>query len=231
MASDVPSPPPRFFVLEKLREGHHDTEFDADVINTGPGMRCPQCGNYVGLLSWEPPYRGELELYGKDYGDLMMGPTDLLVTERFAEAFKAEGLTGLSGFHPVEITRVRRKRRGPKPGPPPRYLFVNPAYGNPALDRERSRILSKKPPECTWCRNVGTDAIDGLFLEEGTWTGEDVFRPRGMWGVIIVSERFMRFAERQAMSHMTLVPMEKYVWDPFGLCYPRPMQLDPPNKG
>lgn len=232
MASDVSSCPPRFFVLEKLRGGHHDTEFGTDDLDTGPAMICPHCGNHVGLLTWLPPYRGELELYGKDYGDLMHAPCGgLLISERFAEAFKAEGLTGLSGFHPVEITRVLRKRRGLKPGPPPRYLFAMPAYGNPALDRERSRILSKKPPECTWCLNVGTDAIDGLVLEEGTWKGEDVFRPRGMWGVIIVSERFMRFAEKQAMSHLTLVPMEKYVWDPFGLYYPRPMQLDPPNKG
>ncbi|MCY1073184.1 hypothetical protein [Archangium lansingense] len=231
MASDVPSPLPRFFVVEKLRGGQHDIEFDADVLHTGPARRCPQCGDIVGALTWLPPYKGELELHGKDYGDLMKGPIDLLITERFAEGFKAEGLTGLSGFQPVEITRVRRKGRGPKPGPPPRYLYVTPAYGNPVLDMERSRILSKKPMECTWCRYVGPDAIDGLVLEEGTWKGEDVFRPRGMWGVIIVSERFMRFAERQAMSHMTLVPMEKYVWDPLGLYYPRPVQLDPPSKG
>jgi hypothetical protein len=232
MVSDAPFPSPRFFVVEKLREGHHDTEFGTDDLNTGPAPRCPRCGDFVGLLTWLPPYRGELELYGKDYGGLMHAPGGgLLITERFAEAFKEEGLTGLSGFHPVEIARVRRKRRGPKPGPPPRYLYVIPAYGNPALDMARSRILSKKPMKCTWCRYAGPDAIDGLVLEEGTWKGEDVFRPRGMWGVIIVSERFMRFAERQAMSHMTLVPMEKYVWDPLGLVHPRPTQLDPPNKG
>ncbi|HEX5747760.1 MAG TPA: hypothetical protein VFZ09_16045 [Archangium sp.] len=232
MASDAPSPSPRFFVVEKLRGGHHDTEFGTDDLNTGPAPRCPRCGDLVGLLTWLPPYRGELELYGKDYGDLMHAPGGgLLISERFAEAFKAEGLTGLSGFHPVDITRVRRKGRGPKPGPPPRYLFVMPAYGNPALDMERSRILSKKPVKCSWCRYAGPDAIDGLVLEEGTWKGEDVFRPRGMWGVVLVSERFRRFAERQAMSHLTLVPMEKYVWDPLGLCYPRPMQLDPPAKG
>ncbi|MBN1208892.1 MAG: hypothetical protein JXB05_28800 [Myxococcaceae bacterium] len=74
------------------------------------------------------------------------------------------------------------------------------------------------------------DAIDGLALEAGTWKGEDVFRPRGLWGRIIVSARFMHFAERHAMSHMTLVPLEKYVWDPLGLYYPRPLQLEPPSR-
>ncbi len=231
MASEGSLSQPRFFVLQKLRGGYHDTEFNRLSSNIGPALSCPQCGGTIGMLSWQAPYQGELEIYGKDFGDLLDGPSGLLVTERFAEDFKAEGLTGLNGFHPVEVKRVRRKRRGPKPGPPPQYLFVTPAYGQAALDMERSRILSKKPMACTWCRYVGPDAIDGLYVEEGTWTGEDVFRPRGMWGVILVSERFMRFAERHAMSHMTLIPIEKYVWDPLGLIYPRPVQLDPPSRG
>jgi hypothetical protein len=231
MASDAPSHLTRFFVLDKLRGGQHDTEFSPVYLQVGPALRCPQCGSIIGLLTWQPPYQGELELHGKDFGDLVEGPCGgLLITERFAEDFKAEGLTGLSGFHPVEVMRVRRKRRGPKPGPPPGYLFVMPAYGHAALDMERSRIRSSKPMRCTACRSVGPDAIDGLTLEAGTWSGEDVFRPRGLWGVIIVSERFLRFAERHAMSHMTLVPIEKYVWDPLGLYYPRPLQLGPPTK-
>ena len=224
MASDALLPPTRFFVLEKVLGGPHDTEFSRTSSNFGPAQRCPQCGDIIGALSWEPPYQGDLELYGKDFGDVLKGPGGLLLTERFAEDFKAEGLTGLSGFHPVEVTRVRRKRRGPKPGPPPAYHFVTPAYGHAALDMERSRILSKKPMACTWCRYVGPDAIDGLTLEEGTWKGEDVFRPRGMWGVIMVSERFKRFAEKHAMSHMAMVPIEQYVKDPLGLLPPKPPQ-------
>jgi hypothetical protein len=66
------------------------------------------------------------------------------------------------------------------------------------------------------------DAIDGLAVEEGSWSGEDVFRPRGLWGVVLVSERFLHFAERHAMSHMAFVPIEKYVWDPLGHYYPQP---------
>jgi hypothetical protein len=221
MASDAQSNTEPFFVLEKLREGVHDTEFSRTSANVGPALRCPQCGELVGALSWEPPYQGDLELHGTDFGDVLQGPSGLLVTERFAEDFKAEGLTGLSGFHPVEVKRVRRKGRGPRPGPPPRYLFVTPAYGHAALDMERSHIQGQKPVTCSWCRYVGPDAINGLTLEAGTWNGEDVFRPRGMWGVILVSERFRRFAERHAMSHMAMVPLGEYVWDPLGLLRPQ----------
>jgi hypothetical protein len=223
----------RFFVMNKLLGGLHDTECsDIEPINLGPAPRCPQCGDVVGLLTWLPPYRVELELYGRDYGAVLDGPCHaLVVTQRFADDFQAQGLTGLSGFHPVEVVRVIRKRRGPKPGPPPRYFTVMTEYGGPALDMERSRIKGTSPMTCSWCRYVGPDAIDGLALEEGTWHGEDVFRPRGLSGTVLVTERFMRFAERHAMSHMTFVPIEKYVRDPHGLFYPHSTQTDPPGKG
>jgi len=232
MDSDV-SAPPRFFVMDKLLGGQHDTEFsEVEAANGGPAARCSQCGEFTGLLTWQPPYRVELELFGEDFGDLVDGPgDDLLITERFAEDFKAEGLTGLSGFHPVEVVRVLRKRPGSKPGSPPRYLFVMSDYGNAAVDMEHSRIKGSKPMTCTWCRYVGVDAVDGFVFEAGTWRGEDVFRPRGLPGTVIVTERFMRFAERHALSHMTFVPIEKYVWDPEGLFYPRSVQTDPPGRG
>ncbi|HEX8699183.1 MAG TPA: hypothetical protein VF815_10130 [Myxococcaceae bacterium] len=232
MASDDSAHATRFFVLDKLLGGTHDTEFSTIDLKVGPASLCPQCGDPLTFLTWQPPHQGELELHGQEFGDLVDGPSGgLLVTERFAEAFKAEGLTGLSGFHPVKVLRVKRKRRGSKPPPPPPYVFVMPAHGLPALDMERSRLWIGKPMKCIWCRYTGIDAIDGLALELATWSGEDVFRPRGLWGRIIVTERFMRFAERYAVSHMTFVPIEKYVWDPLGLYYPREQQLEPPTKG
>jgi hypothetical protein len=230
MASDVTAQPLRFFVLEKLREGAHDTEFDETSSNVGPGLTCPQCGGGIGMLDSLPPFQGELKLYGKDFGDLIESIGGLLITERFAEGFKAEGMTGLSGFHPVEVTRVRRGRRGPKPGPPPSYLYVTPTYGPAALDPQRSRLRINRPRACTWCRTSNVDAIDGLAIEEGSWGGEDIFRPRGLWGVIIVSERFMHLAERYGTSHMTFVPIDKYVWDPLGVFHPYAVQLQPPNR-
>ena len=229
MASEVASPRMRFFVLNQLTHGAHDTEFTRTSDNVGDGLHCPQCAEPLGSLSWEPPYQGEVELHGKAFGDLVKAPCGgLLVTEHFAAAFTAEGLTGLSGFHPVELVRV--KRRGRKPGPPPAYLFVTPVWGPSALDLERSRLHTSAPIKCTWCRDTGVDAIDGLALEEGTWSGEDIFRPRGLWGRILVSERFMRFAQRHALSHFSFIPIDKYVWDPLGHFYPWEQRNNPPGK-
>jgi hypothetical protein len=209
---------PRFFVLTK---GALWSRYDADVDpiepeNIGEAPRCPECGDVIGLLPWLPPYRAELELHGQELGDLIKAPGyALLISERFAEAFRAEGLTGLEGFHPVEVPRVRRMGKGSrKPLSVPRYQVVSPCYGRGAVDLVLNRVRISAPPTCPECRYGDIDAIHGFVLEPGTWAGEDIFRPRGIQGRIIVSERFKDFAERHQLTNMVLTPTERYVWDP-----------------
>src|SRR5205814_1531477 len=124
-------------------------------------------------------------------GDLATGiVTDFLVSERMADAFRAKGLTGLDGFHPVEVMKrnARAKRLGL-----PRYLLVWAAYGRAAVDEARSQLRRNRPLECGECRSPGNDGIYGFRLEAGTWDGLDVFHPRGLQGRIVVSERFAKF--------------------------------------
>ncbi|MFL5356818.1 hypothetical protein [Archangium sp.] len=171
------------------------------------------------MMRWLPPYRVELMLHGEGLGDFIDAPgDDLLVSERFAQAYREEGLTGLEGFHPVEVVRVRRKRRGPKPSQIPQYLAVTACFGRAAVDLARSRIrYADESPSCDECREATKNAIHGFTLEPGTWRGEDIFRPRGLYGRLVVSERFARFVERHGFTNMTLVPTEELVWDPLGL--------------
>ncbi|HEX8825916.1 MAG TPA: hypothetical protein VF794_38755 [Archangium sp.] len=167
------------------------------------------------MKPWLPPYRAELVRYGEELGDfLRAGGNDFLLSERFAQAFRAEGLTGLEGFHPVEVVRVRRARRLPKHSHFPRYVVVRPCFGRAAVDLTRSNIHYAKPPTCEECRSEGLDAVFGFTLEPGTWRGEDVFYPRGMQGVVTVSERFERFVARHGFTNMRLTPSEEYVWNP-----------------
>jgi hypothetical protein len=61
MASDVPGSP--FFVLEEGMFGPADTKFSKIApINRGDPPQCLQCGEHMGMLTWLPPYRIELEL-------------------------------------------------------------------------------------------------------------------------------------------------------------------------
>jgi hypothetical protein len=225
MASDAAALP-RFFVLTK---GDLGSRYDVDVeevepVNCGEAPRCPQCGTFVGLLQWLPPYRVKLELYGQELGDFIKRSTHaFLISERFAEAFRAEGLTGLEGFHPVEVVRVRsRRKRVGKASTVPRYFVVSARYGRAAVDLVLNRVRTLRTPTCSECRSGGISAINGFVVESGTWSGEDIFRPRGMPGELVVSERFKAFAERHALTNVVLTPTEQYVWDP-GQLGPAPL--------
>jgi len=216
MASDQP-PDPRFFVLEADVWGPRDTQFHMlDPDNVGDAPQCPQCGTTIGMLTWLAPYRVDLELFGQEPGDFARGPggNSVLISERMAEAFRSEGLTGLQGFHPAEIIRVRGRRKQSKTAIQPHYVVVTPCLGRGAVDELHSRLRRNKPVTCPGCRSTGVDSIHGFTLEPGTWQGEDVFRPRGLQGDIVVSERFAEFVKRHGLTNMKLIPTGEYVWDP-----------------
>jgi hypothetical protein len=216
MALDLP-PDSRFFVLEADVWGPRDTEFGTvGPDNLGDPPPCPRCGKTIGMLAWLPPYRVILELHGQGLGDFVDGPggNSVLISERMAETFRAEGLTGLLGFHPVEVVGVRSKRKKAKTAVVPRYFVVTPCLGRGAVDEARSQLRRNKPVLCPECRSTGVDSIHGFVLEPGTWQGEDVFRPRGLQGDIVVSERFAKFVQKHGLTNMKLIPTEEFVWDP-----------------
>ena len=220
MASKA-SESPRFFAL---KSGGSRSRYDADVYsvepeNQGDAPRCARCGDLIGLIPWLPPYRAELELFGSELGDLVECPGyDWLISERFAEAFRNAGFTGLDGFHPLEISRVKcMRKRSLQPLTVPRYLVVSPHFGRALADPVLNRARISEPPTCPECRSTGIDAIHGIVLEPGTWSGEDIFRPRGMTGQLLVTERFKDLVERHGFTNVQLTPAEQYVWDPANL--------------
>lgn len=219
MLSDA-SPIPRFFVLEDDMFGPHDTKFSAvKPVHLGNAPYCPQCGKPLGMRTWHPPYRVELELYGRALGDFVDGPggNSFLISKRMADAFQAEELIGLLGFHPAEVVRVRRKRKSPKPAAVPAYFVVTPCRGLGAVDVTHSRIRYDKPVTCPECRSSGLDSVHGFVLEPGTWQGEDIFFARGLGGRIVVSQRFAEFAQRHELTNMKLTPSTECVSDPLRL--------------
>ncbi len=223
MASEVISAP-RFFVLKDELHGAHDTKYDdVEPVNLGEAPKCPQCHSTLGSLSWLPPYRVVLDVYGQSPGDFVrVSSNRILIAERMATAFQEEGLTGLHSFHPVEVLRVRRKRKGPKPGAVPRYVFVNVGFTGATVDVAHSRLRYDKPVTCPECRTAGLDTVHGFTLEPGSWQGEDVFRARGLPGTLLTSERFAHFVARHGLTNMKLIPTEEYVWDP--------LRLGPPTE-
>src|SRR5215469_17136405 len=117
----------RFYVLRNPQPDETDAVTDwlaVDGTRRGAAPRCPVCHKYIDSMPQLPPWRFELETWGKRFGDLAFKTSaDLLVSERFKDAFLASGLTGLSGFNPAEIIKVIA-RRGKVPVPMPGYFTV-----------------------------------------------------------------------------------------------------------
>lgn len=202
-----------FYRLRKPKAGSpEDREGRTDALkeagnNTGEGVRCPTCDRPLSMLKWLPPFRIELESWGTHYGDVAEVGDDLIVSQRFRQLFTSSGLRGLLSFDPVTIIKVVHRRGRPKE-PLPDYFKAAVVHSTTTIDQEASRYVwedaSKICPECL----LGTlKRYRSLIIEEGTWTGDDVFFPRGGNGPI-VSERFKReFIENGCLGAVFL-PVE-----------------------
>jgi hypothetical protein len=207
----------RFYVLEHPTDPVDDalTEFHAAAgTKRGDAPWCPRCGNPIGMLTRLAPIRAELETFGKRLGDMAFGVSnDVLVSERFRDAFISSGLSGLSGFLPAQIVKVIA-RRGRISSPMPNYFFAMPGRSRAAIDDRASGIdYIDKRWSCEECRIGSMKRLRRLVLEPGTWSGEDVFIARGLPGTIVTSERFKEFCERNAFTNCLLIPGERYHFD------------------
>lgn len=208
-----------FHVLCSPREvdGPAVTDFlDEGRTNLGDAPRCPKCGAFIGALPWLPPYVAELEVWGKEYGDIAFGPGDeLLLIERAATAFQQEGLSGLAGFHDVAITRVIRRGGSKLRLPAPRYIVVAVTRSRAAIDFSASELIQETPYTCDECRTGIVKRAERIILEPGTWSGEDVFYARGLPGTILTSERFRDFFDRNRINNGVLTNALDYSFDSY----------------
>jgi hypothetical protein len=102
-------------------------------FSTGEAWRCPECNRFLTTLRWLPPYRVELERWGREYGDFADIGQDMIVSEQFVLAFQDCGLNGFSPFEPVEIVKVID--RGGRPNQPfPRYFTATVTLSPTTVD-------------------------------------------------------------------------------------------------
>jgi len=196
---------------------HTDPSYEAttdfikgDPHNILPTRRCPACGGPVSMLPWAPPFRAELETWGKRFGDMAFGSgDDLLISERFKDLWLKSGLVGLEGFEPVEIVKVVRRGKRFKE-PPPAYFRVVAQRSQAAFDVVSSGVQWLEPPSprCEVCR-VGGNAKgwERIVLEEEP--KENIFTVRGLGAWVLVDEQFKRFVEEHGLSNCPLMPAEE----------------------
>jgi hypothetical protein len=201
----------RFYDLDRHPSGIAETCFSKKAgYNQGHADQCAVCGAFTSSLTWLPPYQVEIELYGKQFGDLAFGygGNDFLVSQRFREVYYQHELTGLVGFDPIEVIKVKNKSRRKLRCTPPLYFRVVAMRGATALDHIASEFQWDRSPTCPACKSGIVRSWKRLLLEPGTWTGEDVFRPKGLGGTIMVTERFKVACEQHGITNAVFTPAE-----------------------
>lgn len=198
-----------------------------DPVRRGESKKCPVCGGHVTGLSWLPPHRIKLSSAKPEkWGDILWGAGFLLmVSDRFKTIYEAEGLTGITVFHPpAEIVRVGRGKAGDLPPSLPQYHLIEIVWNGANQDDVASEVVREKPVKCSYCRVGGFPRRQQrIAIEQGSWAGVDIFTPRGAPVRIMVSERFKQVAEAHALKNVWLIPAEKYAYDEHrpGLWYVR----------
>lgn len=177
----------------------------------GDAPMCTTCGGFTGMCAWLPPLRIELETWGNSYPDLVLSGAVLLVTHRFVEHWNDSGLIGLDNVRPVQITRVRSHRK--MKAAVPAYYFARANTGTTAIDLEASEF-EHEGQVCSACR-LG-DVLKRwkrIVIEESTWSGADMFVPRGLPSSIFVTQRVIELVERRKLLNASFIPAESFARD------------------
>lgn len=211
-----------FYVLREPRISEDGTgplteagEWRYAEIPWGPAPTCPECGAFVGPLTWLPPFEVELESWSSQFGDIVFGlGQNLLVSQRFKLIWHEHGLTGLSGFEPVTVKRVVRRRGGRADAP--LYYRAIVAYAGTSFDEEASGFEPRRDPHdncCRVCRAPGfVKRWRRIVIREGTFSGEDVGIPRDL-GVNLVTDRFKKLCDEFGIKNTEFIPIEQYAHD------------------
>lgn len=206
----------KFYILNRVKTSELKTYTDyieVEPINLGEAPKCDVCGQYIGSLAWLPPFRVQIETFG-DFGDIVLGPSiDLLISDRLKDLFESNQLIGFLGFEPVEVVRVKTHKREVKK--PPTYFHVNIMHSNAEIDLVQSNFVRKEQspicPTCNWGGIV--KRAKQIILKPQTWSGEDVFIAKGLYGMIITSERFYDLFMQNGLTGAVLTPAEEYGFD------------------
>lgn len=211
----------RFFVLERKPTGASESGrtdvMQQEGFTVGEAPRCPACGGFIGMLKWLPPYRVEMDTWGDHFGDFAFGGGCewFLVSDRFRSIYVRSGLKGLSGFDPVEVTKITRHNKKLR-GNPPQYFKVDVVRSQTAVDQALSGFeWSEGASICPVCLIPKEGVIkrwSGIVIRSESWQGEDIFVPRG-GGELITTSRFKELCEGSEVKNAVFVPAESYGHD------------------
>ncbi len=203
MTSDI-------FVLDRP-SGHG---LQASYVQEAPVLQgdapvCNRCGKYTALRPWVAPHFASLERVGPGWADLCFGTADeILVSERLATLARHADLAGLEERSLLNVNRYDRAHGNPAP---PRYQVVRVKHSGVAVDRDASELLYERNRVCTACGiGEGEWTSRRVVLQGGHTATPDLFFARGLPGIYLASERFVRLLHDHGLTGVRAIPASEF---------------------
>lgn len=159
--------------------------------------RCDGCGADLSPRRTLPPHRYLIK-YG-DPGDLL---TDVMITafsSRFMKAYKESDLVGLEFDDKLELKNSKLD-----------YRMAWPVCTYALMDESASGVVINNVRGCDKCRVMSIKKIDRIVLKENTWGGEDIFRSGNLFGLILVSQRFVDCVRSNGFTNFQFIRQDEY---------------------
>ena len=167
---------------------------------------CKKCNTKLAPLIRKPPHKYRLH-HGKA-GDLL---TDGMAVAFSMQAIKLLLTSELKGIAysetPIQLSDVDFS-----------YYMVTPSITCTLLDEVASGVVVDELRGCDQCRVMATSKIDRIVLNERTWPGDDFFMMGNLFGVILVTKRFVEFVNQHKLTNFEFIHQDDFQEDfTFGL--------------
>jgi hypothetical protein len=167
---------------------------------------CPFCGTKIGPLPWLPPHH--IVVSAGTPGDLCTDGDALAFSRRFRALWIEAKLPGLHFYEQKVHTRFKGKRAvGVEI---PEYFIGQPKFVLTRLNEVESGLVVRKRSGCDRCGVASRNGLARLRIDEATWGGDDVFSPSGLYGVVLVTERFVEFVKQNEFTNFHFTHQDDY---------------------
>lgn len=209
-----------FYIIQKpVSESESDRAYGTDCDKTdhvryNDAIHCAKCLKPISMRQWLPPFEVELTTYGRQYADFLECISDMLVSDRFIEVYRNSELKGFDEFSPAQIVKLRHRTK--KPAEPIPHLFRVPVkMSMTTIDQVVSEYEWEDCSKiCPCCLTGPLIRYKAQIVDQSTWDGLDVFKPRG-GKRILVSQRFVDTCQQHNLKMGDFIPSETFGYDGF----------------
>ena len=185
-----------------------------DPMNFGDAEHCPQCNRSIGPLEWLSPHYIRLSSFHPiKWGDfLWRAGFQLMVSKRFRNFYETTGDKGIKKFYPSAIIKKAGTKLASSIHNIPIYHSVKLARDGATISDTLSNVQRRGKP-CSFCRLNSLISIHGAVFEANSWTGNHIFKAKGLPGTIFVTEEFCSWILKFNFTNVRCIPARRYAYE------------------